>query len=717
MKLKPYEEMKYYPITEQLLTILRNKTMNTESDLYFRILGSFFLSQMASNMRTSIDTPHRGLLPTNMFACCLATSGAGKGHSINILEDFLVKGFKKVFLDETMPLIAENSIDKEAARKANLNATDFEEEKDKLSKEYSSYGAFPYVFDSGTAPAFKQVRTKAQIANIGALTMVCDEIGTNLLNNSELFAVNLEAYDIGKIKQKITKNTNESKRGEERDDPVPSNMLIFGTPSKLFNGAKEEQEYYALLETGYARRLFFAVGTKTTPDFQTAEEVFKQLTAHDTDQEIADLHLLFSNLGRVPNYNRKIVLSEHCALINIEYQLKCERAAAQLSDYEGIRKAELQHRYFKALKLAGVYAFIDSTPEITEDQMYAAIKLTEDSGEAFSKILTRDKNYARLAKYICACKKEVTHADICEDLAFYPTTKSKQEELLTLAIAWGHKNNVIIKRTYDNTIEFFKGETLEETSLDNLTIAYSTKLAHDYINKNIKFSNLEKLTQTNGIHWVNHHVLEGHRSEDTVISGFNLLVIDCDGGISLSTAMLLLAGYQAAFYTTKRHTAEAHRFRVILPMKYTLKLNAKDYKEFMFNLFSWLPFPSDESTGQRCKKWLSQEGTYETSQGELFDPLPFIPKTQKNLDMQAQKKSLGDLTRIEQFFAAKWLTEGRNNTLIRYGLMLRDSGIDLYETEQRVREFNLKHKDPLSDDEINNTVMKTLAKSGTKNEQ
>jgi hypothetical protein len=714
MKIRPYDEMEYYSVTEQLLTILRNKTMNTESDLYFRILGSFFLSQMASNMRTTIDTPHRGKLPTNMFACCLATSGAGKGHSLNILEDSLVKGFKKVFLEETMPLISETKIDKEAARKASINSSDFEEEKENLEKEYASYGAFPYVFDSGTAPAFKQVRTKAQIANIGALTMVCDEIGTNLLTNAELFAVNLEAYDVGKIKQKIIKNSTDNKRGEERDDPVPSNMLIFGTPTKLFNGGKEESEFYALLDTGYARRLFFAVGSKTTPDFQTAEEVFTQLTSHNTDQDISDLFLLFKNLARAANYDQNIVLNKNCALINIQYQLECERKAAELSDYEGIKKAELQHRYFKALKLAGVYAFIDSTPEITEEQMYAAIKLTEDSGNAFSKILTRDKNYVRLAKYICACKKEITHADICEDLVFYPTAKNKQEELLTLATAWGHKNNIIIKRTFDNNIEFFRGETLSETNLDVLRISYSTKMAHEYVNKEIKFSNLEKLTQSNGIHWINHHVVDGHRAEDDIIMGFDLVVIDCDGGISLSTAQMLLEGFQAAFYTTKRHTPENHRFRIILPMKYHLKLNAKDYKKFMNNIFDWLPFPSDEGTDQRSKKWMSNNATYEVVQGELLDPLPFIPETQKNFDREAQNKSLGDLPKLERFFAAKWGTDGRNNTLVRYGLMLMDSGLDLYEAEEQLKAFNGKHKDPLSSDEINNTVMKTLSKQGTK---
>ena len=36
----------------------------------------------------------------------------------------------------------------------------------------------PYSFDSGTSAAFKQVRTKAQMAGIGALSFICDELGS-----------------------------------------------------------------------------------------------------------------------------------------------------------------------------------------------------------------------------------------------------------------------------------------------------------------------------------------------------------------------------------------------------------------------------------------------------------------------------------------------------------------------------------------------------------
>ena len=177
---------------------------------------------MASSMRAEVVTQDRGNLPINLYACGLMTSGAGKGHSMSIMEDEIVSRFKNVFTKYTFPAIAEDALNVESTRNAAINSTDVGDELTALEKEFRSYGAMPYSFDSGTSAAFKQVRTKAQMAKAGALNFVCDEIGTNLMANQELFAVGLEAYDKGKVKQKIIKNTADNVRAEERDDPVPT---------------------------------------------------------------------------------------------------------------------------------------------------------------------------------------------------------------------------------------------------------------------------------------------------------------------------------------------------------------------------------------------------------------------------------------------------------------------------------------------------------------
>lgn len=69
----------------------------------------------------------------------------------------------------------------------------------------------------------------------------------------------------------------------------------------------------------------------------------------------------------------------------IEYKLACEKQAATYAEHEEMKKAEMSHRYFKALKLAGAYAFIDDSPELTLGHLYNAIKLTEESARHSSR--------------------------------------------------------------------------------------------------------------------------------------------------------------------------------------------------------------------------------------------------------------------------------------------------------------------------------------------
>ena len=713
MPMSAYVNLPTHPILEELKDVIRSKTLNFESDHYFRTLSAFFLCQLASNMRVQVATPHRGEIPVNMYTCNLGTSGMGKGHSINILEREVFHQFKHTFINQTFNKISSLHMDAAATDAAMKNLSPFEDELQKLEREFHSCGAFPYSFDSGTAPAYKQVRTKAQIGKIGALTFIADEIGTNLLTNAELFAVSLESYDIGLLKQKLIKNTADNVRGEERDDPVPSNLLVFGTPSKLFNGGREEAEFRAMLDSGYARRFFYALGYKGTTRAPAAEEMYDMLTQGNSAADISHLVDLFESMAATRKYGCSIPLPKDVAILNIQYQLDCEAVAAELPEHAEMAKAELSHRYFKALKLAGALAFVDSSPEITMLQMQSAIALAEESGKAFDDIMSRDKPYVRLAKYIGSCSEEITHADIIEDLPFYPTAKNKQEELLNLAISWGYKNNIIVKRVLEGGIEFISGETLQETSLEKLQVSFSSHEAFNYFNQEISFKSLEKLTQSPGIHWVTHALVEGHRNEVNCIPGFNLLIIDCDGGVQMPTAESILENYTFAMYTTKRSTPEKNRFRIILPMKYHLKLDSEDYKAFMQNVFEWLPFEADESVGQRSRKWLSHKGDYISQEGELFDPTPFIPKTKKNLERIDLAKGMKNLSKAEQFFTSQWDTHGRNNTLIRYGLMLRDSGMPFVEVEKSVREFNNRFRNSLTDVEVNSTVMRTLSKPKT----
>jgi hypothetical protein len=712
--MKSFDEMEYHPASEKLVEILCSKTQNS-NPLFFRVLVGYYFSLVASMMRTSIATHDRGDIPVNMYALNLSTSGSGKGFSTNIIENQVINQFRGRFLEETFPILAENNLPKLALKRANRKSSDPEEELVRVQKEFEQLGSLVFSFDSGTPAAVKQMRHKLLMADAGSVNLQIDEIGSNLVGNVDVLNTFLELYDMGLIKQKLIKNTSDNVRNEEIVGRTPTNMLLFGTPSKLLNGSKTEEELYSMLETGYARRCFFGYSRASNKAVnQTPEQVYQQLTNQDSNTYLEELSDKLEALADIINVNKRLVMSKETSLVLIEYRLKCEREAELYPEHEEIKKAEISHRYFKALKLAGAYAFVDDSPELTESHLYQAIKLAEESGDAFNKLLTRDRAYVKLAKYLGSVKRDVTQADLTEDLPFYRGPASQKSEMLTLATAWGYKNNVIIKKAFSDGIEFLRGETLKETDLSKMVLSYSTDITTDYRNEYAPFNQLHKLTQAPGLHWVAHHLNGGYRNEENCIPGFNLVVIDVDGGVNISTVKLLLKNYKFLIYTTKRHTETENRFRIILPINYELSLDAKDYKEFMSNIYEWLPFEVDTATNQRARKWMSHDGTFEYNEGDVLDALPFIPKTSKNEERKELMNSQQSMDNLERWVINNIGDGNRNNMLLRFAMILLDGGFDFETIRQRVMTLNNKIADKLDEAEVMGTIMVTVAKSISK---
>lgn len=708
-------KVEYNATSERLVNILIQKTQS-DCPQFFRVLVSYYFAKVAATMRTSIVTQDRGEIPVNLYAINLAPSGTGKGLSTNIMEESVISGFRERFMEETFPAIAEGNL----TRLATKRAIKYDEEETlalaHVQSEFTLAGALAFSFDSATTAAVKQMRHKLLMADAGAVNMEIDEIGSNLLGNVDVLTAFLELFDVGKIKQKLTKNTKENLRGEELVGRTPTNMMLFGTSSKLLNGGKVEEEFYSMLETGFARRCIFGYVKDNPKQLDiTPEYLYDQLTNAGTDDFIEEIHEHMYNLADIINFGKQLTVSKEVTLIYLSYKLDCERRAHKLLEHDEIRKAELSHRYFKALKLAGTYAFIEDTHEITEEQLLGAIKLVEDAGESFKGILTRERNYVKLAKYIANVGHEVTHVDLVEDLPFYKGSESQKRELMTLAIAYGYKNHIVIKKFFNDGVEFLRGETLKHTDIENLMLSHSTHSAYNYeVEKEAPFSQLHELTQADGLHWITHETIDGHRTEENMIPGFNLLVVDIDTGFPMESAKKLLSNYTYHMYTTKRHTDKVNRYRIIFPMNYTLKLDAPDFKEFMNNFYEWLPFEVDTETNQRSRKWLSHDGIYFDNEAELIDVLPFIPKTSKNEERKQRLLEGDSLTNLERWFVSNTGTGNRSNQLIKYALLMVDAGMDIPQVREKVLQLNDKLPEKMDEAEISNTILVSAAQAVAK---
>jgi hypothetical protein len=707
---KDYSKMPYHPTMEKIVEILMKKTQNNDP-VFFRLMVCYFFCKMASMMRASVELAATQVIPINMYAINLAPSGSGKGHSVGTIEENVINRFREKFLEETFPETAERNLHKLALKRAKKNQSDEDDEIARAQMEFEEMGTLLFSFDSATPAALKQMRTKLLLAGAGSMNFEMDEMGSNLLGNGDALTTFLELFDMGRIKQKLVKNTRENVRSEDLFGPTPTNMLLFGTPTKLLNGSKTEDEYYEFLEIGYARRCFFGFcRVRKTKAGQTAQDIYNIYNDPRSIQYLATLSDQFGLLADKTQFNQCIRMKKDVSLALFDYRIYCQTVADEMSEYDEILKAEISHRYFKVAKLAAAYAFIDKAAYVKMEHLENAIAMAELSGEAFNRMMKRDRPHIKLANYIALVGRELTHADLVEDLPFYKGSEQAKREMLNLAMGYGYKNNIFIRKDIIDGIEFLSGKSVPVTDLEKMIFAASDNITTGYTAQRKPFSRLHRLVTAKDYHWVNHALKDAYRDEAHVIEGFNMICLDVEHSASIDMAKFLLKDYKYLMHTTKRHTAKEHRYRIIMPLSHTLELDSKDFREFMNNIYEWLPFDVDKQTAQRSRKWLTNQGDCWYNDGQLLDALQFVPKTKKAEEHKAILSSQTNFSALERWFVNNTLDGNRSNMLMKYAYALIDKGQDMPSIQNNVLALNKKLQNPLEETEVLSTILVTANK-------
>ena len=183
--------------------------------------------------------------------------------------------------------------------------------------------------------------------------------------------------------------------------------------------------------------------------------------------------------------------------------------------------------------------------------------------------MTPQRPYVKLANYLAEASNQVTLPDLDQDLPYFRGSSAQKDNMIHMATAWGYTNGIVIKKVYSEGIMFLHADSIQETQMDRLIMSATNNpdMTTGYENSDkVKWEKLPNIFKAPDYHWLNHMVKKGYRNEENCYPGFNLLVLDVDGSCSLSTAKLLLKKYKAIYYTTKRHTEEENRFRIVLPL-------------------------------------------------------------------------------------------------------------------------------------------------------
>lgn len=662
------------------------------------VIAIYYAAVVCSSMGTTIHGYQDIPVPINAYCFAFADSGSGKGVSTSVIERTVINGFKANY-EQLIDKVTDTLLEERSLGDVAL--------KDELRSQLEACGSYMFTFDSATTPAVKQMRQRILMQGIGSINYIVDEFGSNISASKEIMTLFLELYDIGYVRNKLLKSSNENKRERELDGQTAANMLAFGAPSKVIDDKESFAILTEMLEVGYARRSLFSL-VKSKGKLETAEEMFNRWCKGSSH---VGFNKFFSNLCSVEHLNKKVTIKPEVVKSLFEYAEQSKAYADSLPDRKHIVALDFANRHFKVLKLAGLFAWLDSRLEISQQDLDEAIRVVSLSTANLDKIVTVKPAYVQLVEWLSGQDDYCTVYDIETSLPVFKGTKQQREDIISLAKSYCYSNGYIFNEKFDNGVPLYHASKVVETKdvandEEQWIVAISEDMTTGYSNVKLNWEEVTQLGKTTGLHYLTHHVVDGYRKGENVIKGFNLIVLDIDDGSTLEQATALFEGMKYCIYTTKRHTPEHHRFRVILPTRYTLALNEDVYKEMMKTIFNSLAIKCDEATSHRVKKWLTNAGELIVGDGRLFDPEPFIKNTQK--EVQYRTQTGGNTEGIARWFAANTSKGDRNNSFFRYGAFLKQEGMPLNEIHQKLIELNNSIMNPLPENEIRDTIMKSL---------
>ena len=671
------------------------------------VMINYALAEMTASLRTKLELYDGTTKPLNNYSYVFAESGVGKDVTMSALNRVFIEAFKER-MEKGFNKHKENYW---SERAMTLIDSEDEDDVDEIIKEEKRMvSPFSYRISSGTLAGVSKSRVTYSKYNICAVNLVIDELGSNYGMIRELIALMLSSYEDGATEGRQLKS-----ESVVAVSGVPSNFIGYSSPALAFDGGSTEKMIMADLSQGMARRSFVAYAVRPKPKKMTAKERVKMIRGNaDTNEEsLKELNAKFSKLASPKNMYQHVTISEEAEIINMEYHMKCEALSESKNDLSEQERIELVNRAWKAIRLAGVYAFIDDHREIKPEHIEQAIFVAEMSGEAFKKVMNQPKVFERMFQFI-ANRKETTEVDL-ENQKWYSGNMRNKRDLLGLAKAYGYKQDHLFRVKDIEGIDFYSFLAMPKTDPNKVIISASKDITKGYKKLNVSFDDLYSLVTKDGFMYSAGTFKGGHRNKENYKQEQNLIIIDIDDGLKLSTAKLMLSDYKCLIATTKSHQKDkkglvCDRFRIIFIADKTIKLDSETYGEFMANVYDHLGLPADQSCKDSSRFYYGAEGEYWYSEGDkLIEIEPLIPDGEKANEIKIHRDSIGysSLDGLEKFYISEE-PNGRNNAMNRYSLVLKDDGYDYDSIEKKVIELNEKFGEPMSMKELNGTVLKSI---------
>jgi hypothetical protein len=681
---------------DKMVSVLAGKDANSDLAHYMRVLSLFGVAVIANNVRSKVQCPTDfSTVPANVYGIAIAGSGLSKSRSLRYIEELFIK-------DALIEIkaIAEQKME-------DIDPFDMEG----IAKLIKEGVTISPIYKSATDSAISAIRSMMDTMDIYSVNIALDEMGSVLAKEYDMLSDTLlNAFDHGVIKPNLRRTTGVKAASK----PVPHNMMMFGSPTLIFEGkAETEKLFFDLLGAGMARRNLFAMVTSHVNHYTLVNE---GATAIAINEISACMTYIATNY-----HNRVLELDDEAKRLYIESEIKGKEDSELVSKYKPLNMVYTQNKHWLALKISALIAMMDMKQQVEAKHFNEAMAIVEESFESLKLINSRPEKYELIVDWLCESNGEESEYTLTQELPFYADIKSKKA-FWELAKGYAYQNNITLQIEDRQNITFYQARGKTATDLtEPLIFSYSADMTTGYTPNEIgTWTDMHKVTQSDGLCYSAHRFKNGYRNKDNVITSFSLLMLDVDGGTTLDMAKIILSDYTYLISTTRNHQKEKNgivcdRFRIIMPMEYTLDLTVEQYSNFMKNIMEDLPIELDRQCTDASRFFYGASGEYWYNEGILINCDKYVSntgesETYRKAGSNLSKKNIGGISQ----YIIRNQHGGRNSALIKLALLLMDTGYTHDEAKDEILRVNKQFDNPLTTRELEKTIFKTIERKEEK---
>ena len=528
-------------------------------------IANYTMATFVGHFHYKIELDRDNLIPMNVIIFVLAKSGAKKTSSMLKLEKSLKEGYD--IINNHRYLKA-----KEYAIENDCNMPRINPLSNALATE------------AGMIKRLNDFKNEG----IGLPSLYVDEISTELASNADMIPnIKLVAqlFDVGDMKSKPLKDSNNQ---SEEVHGMGMNALFIGSE----HGILEDESVLKKFETEFisklARRSFFVY-----PKFVDIEEKVssvdeilendkkKKELGYELNSQINREARRIADISLERDFNY-LKMTKECSDLYTLYLVYCEEI--KMPDIEPVM-LEQQHRHWKVLKLAGVYAVFNGHGAIEAQDLIEAIYVAELTGNDIGNFVEKANRlpYEVMLSHYQEGGEPLTVHDMVKKK--WITRPSGVKDMLILANSKSGKEGMF-EKTEDEQIVYKSFVKEEGIGVSYIMVSgtkeeRSAKTAVGYQYKKTTFDKIGNLLKSDTA-YCPFHFKGGIRGKDYIISGADFIVLDIDGdgsGYSDTECSDMLADYNHIIARTSSNSP--YKYRVLLPLDVTIEVENDKWKPFM----------------------------------------------------------------------------------------------------------------------------------------